>query len=49
VSAFELEALPLPPTEALEKLDAALESGAMPDEIDSFLNAAYRDEVAAAA
>lgn len=49
VSAFELEALPLPPAEALEKLGELLEAGATPDEIDSFLSAAYRDEVAAAA
>jgi adenine-specific DNA-methyltransferase len=49
VSAFELEALPLPPPEALEPLEQLLEAGATPDEIDAHLRAAYRDEVAAAA
>lgn len=49
VSAFELEALPLPSAGALEKLDRLLDAGRTPDEIDSFLRAAYRDEVAAAA
>lgn len=49
VSAFELEALPLPSPKALGKLERFLDSGSTLDEIDSFLRAAYRDEVAAAA
>ncbi len=49
VSAFELEGLPLPPPAALERLARLLETGAAPDEIDSILRAAYREDVAAAA
>ena len=49
VSAFELEALPLPSPEALGRLEELLKTDATPDEIDSFLRAAYRDDVAAAA
>jgi len=49
VSAFELEAMPLPSPGALGQLERLLDTGATSSEIDSFLRAAYRDEAAAAA
>lgn len=46
VSAFELEALPLPAPEALKQLEHAIDTGATPDELEALLETAYRDYTA---
>jgi adenine-specific DNA-methyltransferase len=46
VSAFELEALPLPAPGSLMELASALENGATVDEVETLLERAYFDELA---
>lgn len=46
VSAFELEALPLPAPEVLARVEDGLAEGANPDDLEEVLEQAYRDDMA---